>query len=193
MCLLLGSSFVNFITNKDSRSEGAKNLFLITDVTLKSINFTIQTKLQQPYADLYRKHLYFLDTIVHTSKYHLSLFPPVVVCALGKTSIVGFGMAPSEEGSNIDSIIDNFNLNKSVAIVVTDRAQGWERPINDACHFMTDVQSALGRIGAISKQFIADMNKAMFHDFSTRSELILHINSILNDLDSKVKIPNIGK
>ena len=88
-------------------------------------------------------------------------------------------------------LLNKLGLNYNRAVVATDRAKGWEYPLNersqqqvfDTWHFGVDVQSEAGRIGYISSQFIKDMKKAMYHNFKTNEEFVCHISNILDYLN----------
>mgnify|MGYP003332270977 CR=1 FL=1 len=86
--------------------------------------FTLQTKTQRKFVDTYGQYLYHLDTTFNTTKYNLRLCLPSVVCFLGKTTLVGCGIAPSEEGKDIDLLLNKLGLKYKEAVVATDRAKG---------------------------------------------------------------------
>ena len=122
----------------------------VNQVTLQLIFLRYKQKTQRKFVDTYGQYLCHLDTTFNTTKYNLRLCLPSVVCFLGKTTLVGCGIAPSEEGKDIDLLLNKLGLKYKEAVVATDRAKGQEYPIAKRSqqqvyhtwHFGVDFQSA---------------------------------------------------
>lgn len=165
------------------QSMGGSFDYDFCDASRKLKSFHTQTVLERELVEVYGKSLFFFDTTYHTTKYDLLLLPPTSIDCLGHICPLGMGLIDAESKAATRASLDRFHLANKGAVAGTDRAPGWEEPMEeagidqyfDSYHMSKNIVETQGGLGSSSDAYSNGARHAITGDFGTDEKLLAHI------------------